>query len=619
MFQNRRRLSGVAWFVAGLPILASFVQALIALLGTSATAVPILGTLKQTFQSVIVFDAAGTIFRSSSTIVFVLFVLVTIAWLLQGVGMFGVRNRVYTLGATGFVTLFLALFVLVYLPLLSADVPTSQAIAFLFVPIVAAAASWTASLSYDWDITLADETSNLLEEARSEARTSRQTFDSLIQGLDDERVQSSLRRVAPDAADEFKTRTESFRDECDAVISRAEDLVETQPSLSSHQRNEQATQLLTDAQNLNPEERAGQLRADLQKGVIDGVRSEYGDLHYVSRYGEAYEVRNLRSFNELSAPALDGPPIQIGGAQHELAERLVETVETQGVETAAQTIERAENHLTELEETLSNHEDAVASILDEVDAAIDQARDHLDSLDGAAKERLSEYLLEGRAPDEAPDIPAQPSVQNHVDDAKAALHAGRFQEAKREARDARQEAQDLQAVAEFFAESVVATIDYGSGAIPIPDTVGRDLVEQLRVPFEQSYPVEYNVDGSTLEVAADEADLSVDEDRQHTGQSRTSSGDVVADDVMYVLRELKTIASATSSDDTVELQTERLPEKFVDPDILNEVKAFGERQSDVVSVAIPDDPPPGYLSVKVADNASPQRVIGDMQDAYAKS
>jgi hypothetical protein len=143
----------------------------------------------------------------------------------------------------------------------------------------------------------------------------------------------------------------------------------------------------------------------------------------------------------------------------------------------------------------------------------------------------------------------------------------------------------------------------------------------VRVPFEQSYPVEYSVDGSTLEVAADEADLSAsaDENRQHTGQSRTSSGDVVADDVMYVLRELKTTASATSSDDTVEIQTERLPEKFVDPDILNEVKAFAERQSDVVSVTIPDDPPPGYLSVKVGDNASPQRVIGDMQDAYAKS
>ncbi|ERG90696.1 MAG: hypothetical protein J07HQW1_00723 [Haloquadratum walsbyi J07HQW1] len=43
MLQNRRRVSAGCWAVAGLPILASFVQATVALFETTATTIPLIG------------------------------------------------------------------------------------------------------------------------------------------------------------------------------------------------------------------------------------------------------------------------------------------------------------------------------------------------------------------------------------------------------------------------------------------------------------------------------------------------------------------------------------------------------------------------------------------------
>jgi hypothetical protein len=616
MLENRRRVSGVCWIVAGLPILASFVQAAIALSGTSGGGLPVIGGLKRLFQSVAVFDAAGTVFRASSTVVLVLFLLVTVAWLAQGTGLFVLRHRVFTLGATGFVTLFLVLFELVYLPILSADVPTGEVAGFLLVPVVAAGASWAAALVFEWDITLDEETSEQLSDARAEAQEARQQFDDRVDTVASEPTRQSLRSFAPDAIDKFEREVASFREDCQSVIDRADEL--TDSSMASRERNEVAAQVRSDAAGLAPTDRADRLQTELEQAIEDRIRDEFGDLHYVSRYDTAYEIRNLRTYHEIELPTIGGPAVQLGGTPHELDDRLVEAIDREGLDSVATAIERVESHLAEMEALLEEQESTVATALDAADSALTVTRDHLDTLDGVARDRLSEFLLEGRTPDAELQVPNEPAVAEHEADAKAALHEGRFDAAQRAAEGARTEAQSVQAIAEFFAESVVATMDYGSGSIPIPEAVGADLAAQLRVPFERTYDVEYAVAGTTLEIDGDGEVTEADRDRPSRGSEPATNG-ADPDDVLYVLRELQSAAAASSTDDTVELQTEQLPEKFADEAVLTEIQTFAERQSDVVSVTVPEDPPPGFLSVEVSDGVSPQRVMDDLQDQYSNN
>lgn len=620
MAQNRRILAGGLWLFAGLPILASFVQAAVALLGTSTTGIPVIGGIKRLFQSIAVFDAAGDLLRSSPSIVLVLFVLVTVAWLAQGVGMLALTNRVFTFGAAGFVTLFLVLFELVYLPLLSADIPTVQVAGFLFVPVVVAVALWAATLVFEWDVTLDDATGDRLADAREGAQRERRAFDERIDSAVPESARHSLRPFVPDAVDTVEREADAFRDECQSVVDRAEQLTNEQDSVSSRERNERSEQVLADAQALNGQGRAEQVAEEFERSLVDAIRTEFGEFGVDSRYGRRYEFRNLREYNELPLPTLSCPPAQVGGTRHELADRLADAVETDGLPAVASAIEECQEHLSEARSVIEQREGTVADRLDATDRTLDIARGHVESLDGDARERLTEFLLEGRTPETVDSVPTVPDIRDKQERAKDRLHRGNFDEARRIADKASTAAEHIEEIAEFFADSVGATIDYGSGSIPIPPTVGPELVAQLRVPFEGTYGVEYAVDGDTLRLSStDDAGTATTQQETRERVQQTENESVQADDVLYVLRELKSAAAATSVEGSVELQTEQLPEKFVQSDILHEIKSFAERQSDVTGVSVPDGAPPGFLSIEVSDSVSPQRAMTTLQEQYARS
>jgi len=619
MKQNRQRLAGGLWLLAGLPILASFVQAAIALMGASATSIPVIGGVKRSVQSVAVLDAAGNLFRSSPSIVLVLFVFVTVAWLAQGAGMFVLTNRVFTLGATGFVTLFVVLFELVYLPLLSAGLPSGQTIAFLSVPILVAAALWASTLVFEWDVTLDDDTSGRLADAREDARRERQAFEDHVEATVPEDARELLREFAPDAVETFEQDAAAFTDECQSVVDTIETLSDDRESVSSRERNERAEQVLSDAKALDGQKRAERLCSTFERSLVKTINAEFGEFQPVSRYGRSYEFRNLRTYNELRLPMLDCPPVQIGGAQHELGEQIAAAVGSQGLASVAAAIERSGAHLSQARSVIDEHESAVATRLDEVDDILEIARDHIDGLDGEARERLHEFLFEGRTPEAVDAVQTVVKVREQQDEAKGLLHRAQFEDAERAADEAVTKAQQIEEIAEFFADSVGSTIEYGSGSIPVPPTVGTGLVSQLRVPFERSYAIEYEVDGDTLNITAadDGATTQTQESRELV--NNTDDDDVQADDVLYVLRELKSAAANSDVEGTVELQTEQLPEKFIRSDVLREIKRFAQRQSDVTGVTVPADPPPGFLSIEVSDSVSPQRAMTELQDRYASS
>ena len=613
MSWNRRGVSACCWLLAGVPIVASFVQATVALLRTSASGIPVIGGLKAFLLSIPVFRTAAVVFTSSSAIVLLLFVLLTVAWVAQGLGLFILRHRVLTLASTGFLTLFLVLFELVYLPVFSADVPLVQAGGFLLVPVLAVGTSWAATLGFDWDLTLEEEAADDLTVAQREVNVARETFEEQFVR---DRARNSLRSFAPELVGDIEADAESFRDRCDSLGDRVESL--TAASMESRERKEKAAQLRSEAETLDPAGVADRLRSELKKGLIERIRKTFGDLHQVSRYGQAYEVRNVHTHNELSLPSLEGPPVQIGGDNHELADRLIEGARAEQFEAVASGIERSQEHRSDLAARLDEEESAVVTALDTTSESLVRAQDHLDRLQGKAKERLEELLQGGRGPLE---VPGEPTVSDHETAAKAALHEGRFEDAREEARAAKETAEAIELLAEFYGESVAATIEYGGGSIPIPDSVDRELVSNLRVPFERTYGIEYTVDGDSLKIVGDEEDGTTSQpshrEQQSNRQSRTDGPN--PDDVLYVLNELQLRATATDGADVVELQTETLREKFAAESVLAELQSFAERQTEVVGVSVPESPPPGFLTIEVADGVSPARVLDDLQDQYAKN
>lgn len=619
MLQRRQTISKTCWLLAGLPIIGAFIQALVALTGTAADTLPVIGVLKASLQSIAVFDAAGVVFESSSTIVFLLFVLITLAWVTQAVSTYVLRNRELSLGAAGFVSLFLVLFVLVYLPLFEQDIPVIQTSGFLLIPLVAAVASWAAVLSYAWDVTLDDEARELLSEARATVRSARTEFDERAEREASEKTRERLRTLTSEGVDQFEANVETFHEESDELLAEIERLTDDSGEMSSRERRERATQLVETAAELDPDRRIEHALSELRSAVIDGIHAEFGDLHCVSRYGQAYAVRNLRAYNELALPGIDGPPVQVGGNEHELADRLAAAVEDHSLEDVARAVTASRDHIDELERRIDSAEADVSSTLDELERELDLVDEQVAAVDGSAGERLRELLVEGRLSDDEHSVPTVPSVEATARSAKDELHDGNFERALQHARSALDAARELQGITEFFAESLVATIEYGSGSVPVPSSVDDDLVERMRLPFEETYEIDYALRDGTVHV--DRSAVSGDDEDVRNGASAAT--DVAddappADDVLYVLRELKAGSATTRGTNVVELQTESLPEKFASTAILGQIKSFGERQDDVVSVSVPEEPP-GYVAIEVASGVSPRQVMDGLQDRYTRT
>ncbi|WP_218927271.1 hypothetical protein [Halosimplex rubrum] len=603
-----------------MPIAASFVQAAIALAGVNALEIPVIGAMTALLQSVAVFDAAAVVFRNSPEALLALFVLVLVGWLAEGGAVFVLRNRTAGLGTAGFVTLFFALFLLVYSPLFGADVPAVELAGFVLVPVVASGASWAAVLTYEWSETLDEETEETLAAAERRADDARDTFDAAIRKRAGERVRERVDTVVPDAVEALDARAASFRADCDGVTDEVAEL-RSASGVDSRERNQRADQLLATAGDLDGQAAADDALETFRTALADAVRDRFDDVHVVSRYGEAYEVRNVREYAELDLPSL-GLTAQVGGNRHDLADRIAAAIdEGTALSDVARAVERADEHLAALKRTIDEHESAVAEATEAAEERLERVAALTESMDGAAGERLSEFLVEGRFDREGADVPSAVGVRERLRTAREDLHACRFDDARRRAEGARDTAEHLVATAEFFANSVVATIEQRVESVPLPPDVDRELAAAMTVPIGRTHPVSATVDEDTVRLRYE--DDSVDDDRgaadgpahQRSGPS-VDQTDANVDDVRYLLRELRDGASTSSADDTVELQTDALPERYVTEPLLSAVESLASRRSDVVEVSIPANAPPGFLTVVVADGESPKSVVAELYDEF---
>ena len=620
MIRNDRRVAIGGWVLAGLPILVTFFQAVIALLGVDALNVPLIGGLKETVDTITIFDVAGDIFRDNDVTVFALFILVALSWLAVGGGMLVLEDRQFTYAAAGLVTVFLVLFFLVYSPLFREEIPVSQIAGFVSIPVLTVGAIWLSVTSYEWTVTLKEETAAQLGEAREHATRARTEFEQRINQEVETKTVEWLEQATPAVIEEFEETTEAFYDQCAEIEERAEQISEGTVGTTSQDRLQRATQLRDESRSLEPTPRATEAIESLRSNLAQNLRSEFGQLSITSPYGTRYRIRNMGAYNKLSLTELHGPPVQIGGDAHELGDRLAdEIVEGRPLSDVARAVDQANKHIDELVEEVRHAESQFEERLADTESLLSDADDALSRIDPLIEERLREILFEKRFGEEEPPFPTEVDVRERIDNAKADLHDCRLDRALRTMDDVRSDAARVKQIAVFFTDSVVPTIEHGAGSIPIPSDVGVEVVEQIQPDICRVYDVSYTIENDELLIERGETGTEVQSTTAAPDEhQRSDSGDgPPPEDVMYLLRELRRAASNGDTHGRATIQLGEYPDKFSDDALVEELASFCSRQNQIVEIETPDSDP-GYITIVVSDEESASRVLSKLCDRYTE-
>lgn len=352
-------------------------------------------------------------------------------------------------------------------------------------------------------------------------------------------------------------------------------------------------------------ETVDQLERELCRGVEDAIVDGDLDPTLTSRYGESYEIVNLPSqYREVTLPP-SNETIHIADIESVAGDALEHE---EGVRTVERTVSPLYDHCREIESYVEQREEAFATQYTALERTLEDIRELTDRLEGSLGERITEFVIEGRHG----EIDGVVEIQRQLEAATRSLHRCAFDEATRTLRDARQESDELLLTVDFLG-GLVGTIEHGSARIEIPDGVSVAFITDLASVVERAYDVTVELEGRTIIVddhsesmtssdrIADStvASVSSDDGASQTGQQRERiAPESAADELLFILRELDSVGDS----ETVECQTEQLPETVARPEVLSELATFCRRQTDIVAmVELQDGAPPGFLELEFVD------------------
>ncbi len=567
-----------AWGLAGVPILATFVQTTLAMVETTLGSAG-LGGVQDAIRSVAVFDAAAVLMWQSPTLVFGLFILIAGAWATQGVAQFRRRNRDVTFAAAGLVSvLFFALFFGVYAPMFGMDVPIGQVVGFFAVPVVASGAAIGAALRHDWDEKVVEEKSAELAEVASELEDARETFEEIDPETEVERIDDELReRVASGVKTTYGTV------KCWSRYDRAYELV--------------------------------------------NLPSRFREVD-VPAFDTSVHVDRVSDV--LSDHVEEGDDLQTIGAAVEQVDDHVERIEAhvgEREDAFAETAEAAESDLETVESKTERFDGRVGDRL--VEVAIEGRHDDLPSVRNvrseldAGRDDLHDCRFddaERRAESAAADagelvtfVEFLWSVVGTIDHGgeRVSLPSGVDEELVAELRPAFERDYDV----EFRVEDGAVWLTYPeesatAGSDAAPAASGSGSVGAVESRGDDGREADGRKAGSR---EASGRDADGDSRDRHDERARPEE---IIDSVLFVLRELKSAGRETDAD-RAQLQTGDLPESVATPAVLNRLEQFGKRQTDVVAeFDVQEGAPPGFVELVPKDGTSTDRAIDALHERY---
>ena len=379
----------------------------------------------------------------------------------------------------------------------------------------------------------------------------------------------------------------------------------------------------------------GGMERDLRQAVAHALDTGEFNPTVTSSLGGSYTVVNLpERFRELTVPSED-EAIHIADLEAVVRDAL----DGRSLPEAARTVAAVHEHCHDVESHVRRREESYLDERREVERTLADVREMTDRFDGALADRVREFVVDGRH--EA--LPGVRNLERRLEDADRSLHACEFDDADRTVRDARRAGDDLLMAVDFLG-GVIGTIDHGSGRIAIPDGVAEVFATDLVPILDQQYSVDVELEGEEIvvgegETVRSENGRSSQSDDRGATSAGTSSGsslsagspnaadrrdsggreqptpDVVADEILFVFREL----GGRGENGVVECQTERLPDSVARAEVLDALARFCRRQTDLVeSVTLQENAPPGFFEIEFRSGTTASAGIDTLRQRFVE-
>ncbi|WP_164932721.1 hypothetical protein [Halorubrum amylolyticum] len=386
------------------------------------------------------------------------------------------------------------------------------------------------------------------------------------------------------------------------------------------------------------------MERDLRQAIEDALDEGRFDPTVTSSLGGTYDVVNLPGrFRELTVPP-GGETVHVADLETVVRDALAD----RGLHETARTVAAVHEHCRDIESHVRRREESYLDERHEAERTLADVREMTDRFDGALADRVREFVVDGRHQ----ALPGVRDIERRLDAADRSLHACAFDDADRAVRDARRAGDDLLLAVDFLG-GVTGTIDHGRGRVGVPDGVADAFVDDLVPILDRQYAVGVERDGDELVVTggrgspqsggegrsrsgndassapgeresgsgreASDASSSIGSaggtGREESGGREQLTPDAVADEILFVLREL----DGRGGSGAVECQTERLPDAVARREVIEPLATFCRRQTDLVaSVTLQENAPPGFFEVEFSEGTAASAGLDALRDRFTE-
>lgn len=634
--KDQRGAAG-AWLIGGLPLVWSSLQAISALMGnTTLYWIPFIGEFAEALSSLTVVLEAARIFYGQATIVLALFLLITLAWLAQGILMFSTagREKSYSkVGSAGAVVmsglLYGFLFLGIYSALLGRTIAIAQVAGFFLIPVVATGALGAAFRTYSWEDQRRAQAVSRIKSAERTVKNQRRSLDRSLENLplgEVESISPGVVRGATDAKEEFYRTCDSISEDAEATLDNASKMEASELENESHAIERRAAALDADTVEADVESRLWDALEDVVDERFSGIQREF-----TSRYGERYRTANLpEDRRTVDVPGTDELILISTASQGGIAGQLHNVFDHNDIpldESIAllATVDSKIND--EVLPYLEEYEDDFREIEETVEKNLDSATEKIDDIGGHTGTTLERILVRGTTDDgtaSAPDVPER------LDEARRNLHACKLEEAIEGAAEAEAMTEEYMESVRFVRSALIPAIKRGKdsvSSVPHPDSREYDffttsMIENLEEPLKNDH-------GAAIELDLDQRNIRIEHgvesasDEEIPRDPPANTGP--RDEVKYLIRKIQADAGEGDVPSETTIGVESLPSAVTKADPLPEfidfvksidtlkLKEYPTEMGNGGSQSVQD---PGYVSLKATGGEPIERATDDLLDEY---